>query len=104
MFSKKYLFLLIAVVAVQCSYAQLQAPTVTPDPEYKSYKWDENPKIHTLSPDEQKMGMVVVKDKRIVEYYFEDGNVVMYVTRHMIIRVNSDKAIEESNTVYIPMA
>ncbi len=103
MFSKKYLFLLIAIVAIQCGYAQLQAPTVTPDPEYKSYKWDETPKIHALSPDEQKMGMVVVKDKRIVEYYFEDGNVVMYITRHMIIRVNSDKAIEEANTVYIPM-
>ena len=103
MFSKKYLFLLIGIIVMHCGFAQLQATVTTPDPEYKNYHWNESPKIHDLSPAEQKMGMVVIKDKRIVEYYLKDGDVVMYITRHMIIRVNSDKGIEEVNTVYIPM-
>lgn len=45
--------------------------------------------------------MVVILDKRIIEYYFKDNDIVMYVTNHKIVRVNSDKAIEEANAVYI---
>jgi hypothetical protein len=104
MFSKKILFLLIGIVALNSAFAQLQPLPTNPDPEYKSYHWDDNPKLHDLTPEEQKMGTVVIKDKRIIEYYSKDGDIVMYVTRHMIIRVNSDKAIEEANTVYIPMS
>ncbi|HTB31230.1 MAG TPA: DUF3857 domain-containing protein [Bacteroidia bacterium] len=101
MFSKKYIFLLIGLVALHTVFAQ--ATSGSADPEYKNYHWEENPKLHDLSPAEQKMGMVVIKDKRIVEYSLQNGDVAMYITRHMIIRVNSDKAIEEANTVYIPM-
>ncbi len=103
MFSKKYLFLLVGLISLNYAFSQLQASTFTPDPEYKSYHWDETPKLHDLSASEQKMGMVVVKDKRIIEYYLKDGDIIMYVTHHKIFRVNSDKAIEEVNTVYIPM-
>ena len=100
---KKYLFLLIGLIAAHGVFAQLQASTTYPDAEYKSYHWDSTPRIHKLSPDEQKMGIVVIKDKRIIEYYPLNGDIVMYVTHHMIIRVNSEKAIEEFNTVYIPV-
>ena len=73
-------------------------------PEYEKYHWDTVPKLHKLSPEESKMGMVVIKDKRIIEYSYDSmGNAVMYITRHKIIRVNSEKAVEENNTVYIPM-
>ena len=98
---KKHLFLLIGIIIAYGACAQLHPSTSYPDPEYKNYHWDSNPVIHQLSPDEQKMGMVVIKDKRIIEYYSQDGSIVMYVTRHMIIRVNSEKAIDEANTVYI---
>lgn len=103
MLPKRYLALLIGIVVVHGAFAQLQPSTTYPDPEYKSYHWDSNPKIHELSPDEQKMGEVVILDKRIIEYYPQDGNIMMYITHHRIIRVNSEKAIEENNTAYIPM-
>lgn len=71
-------------------------------PEYKKYNWDSVPKLHQLSAEESKLGEVVIKDKRIIEYYYETpDNLVMYVTRHVIIRVNSEKAVENNNTVYI---
>lgn len=104
MFLKKYIFLLVGIFAINATYAQLQATTTYPDPEYKGYHWDSIPKIHELSADEQNMGTVVIKDKRIIEYYPQNGDIVMYVTHHMIIRVNSDKAIEQFNTVYIPLS
>jgi len=104
MLLKRYFFLLISILALHTTFAQLQASTTYPDAEYKNYHWDTNPKLHQLSPDEQKMGIVVIKDKRIIEYYLENGDISMYVTRHMIVRVNSDKGIEEFNTVYIPMS
>ncbi len=103
MFPKKYLFLLLGIIAIHGAFAQLQPATTYPEPEYKSYHWDANPAIHQLSLNEQKMGMVIIKDKRIIEYYLQDANIMMYVTHHMIIRVNSEKAIEEVNTVYIPV-
>ncbi|HTB05331.1 MAG TPA: hypothetical protein VK806_00160 [Bacteroidia bacterium] len=77
--------------------------TQQPDPEYKHYTWDANPKLHELSADEAKRGEVVIKDKRILEYAFDDKDVCMYITRHTIVRVNSDKAIEENNTIYMGM-
>lgn len=86
-------------------FLRAQTDTLSSAPEYKKYHWDATPKLHQLSAEESKLGIVVVKDKRMIEYYFETpDNVVMYVTHHMIMRVNSDKAVEESNTVYIPMS
>lgn len=32
MFSKKYLFLLISVLSLNCAFSQLQAPSTAPDP------------------------------------------------------------------------
>ncbi len=84
--------------------ANAQEDTSTTAPEYLKYHWDASPKLHQLSNDESKLGIVVIKDKRIIEYHFDTkDNIVMYITHHKIIRVNSDKSIEESNTVYIPM-
>jgi hypothetical protein len=72
--------------------------------EYKKHHWDSIPKLHQLSPEENKLSVVVIKDKRIVESSFDtNNNVAMYVTRHMIIRVNSDEAVEVNNVLYIPM-
>jgi len=103
MFLKKYIPVLIIILMAYGAFAQVQAPTNSPDPEYKNYHWNATPKLHELSPTEQKMGMVIIKDKRIIEYSLLNNNITMYITHHMIIRVNSDKAIEEVNTVYIPM-
>jgi hypothetical protein len=97
------MFILIFAITLQNVFAQKQSPVSYPDPEYKSYHWDDNPKVNTLSPAEEKMGMIVINDKRIIEYCLVQKDIEMYITHHMILWVNSEKAIEEANTVYIPM-
>src|SRR5688500_7095045 len=73
-------------------------------PEYKRYDWEAEAKPHALTEKETKENEVVFRDKRLIEYmYNSQGELVMYVTRHKIIRLNTDKAIEENNKVYIPM-
>jgi hypothetical protein len=82
-----------------------QSDSASQLPEYMKYQWDSVPVIHALSDAESKMGTVVIKEKRIIEYrYDKPGEVAMYVTEHKIIRVNWPDAIEENNTVYISMS
>ena len=72
--------------------------------EHFKYDWDKNPALSILNETEKKEGTVVIKDKRIVEFFYnEKGNLSMYQTRHLRIKVNNDKSIEENNRVYIPM-
>ena len=95
---------LLAIFVSVSLYAQSSLFDSHPDPEYKSYHWDEAPHLHDLTADEEKRNEVVIKDKRILEYaYNEHDSLVMYITHHYIVRVNSDKSIEENNTVYIPL-
>ncbi|HXP50466.1 MAG TPA: hypothetical protein VN922_10950 [Bacteroidia bacterium] len=99
----KRLFLSVLTI---CLFPGLHAQfqTTKLSPEYKSYSWDETPKLHDLTKDEKKRNEVVIKDKRIIEYFFDsDDTLSMYITHHLIVRVNSDKAIEENNTAYVPL-
>src|SRR6266498_5689257 len=76
-------------------------------PEWKKYSWEEDRKPYVLTADEKKKGAEIILDKRFTEIYFDDGpkgpEVNEYYTRHFIISLNSDNAIEEYNTVYISM-
>lgn len=77
---------------------------VAQDFNYKTYEWETRPAIHLLSPEEEKEGAVIIKDTRIIEYAMgEDARLYMAKTLHKIIRVNSDKAMEEYNKVYVPV-
>src|SRR5665213_569909 len=99
---RKILLPVFVICICSIAFAQ-QNSCVKPDPEYKGYKWADTVKLHKLSADEMKRNTVIIKDKRILEYYFVTSDtLVMFTTRHFIVRVNSDKAIEENNTVYIP--
>ncbi len=72
--------------------------------EYAKYDWDALPKPTVLSDQEKKENTIILKDKRIIEYaYNQKGELNLYMTRHRKIKVNSDKAIEENNKIYIPM-
>ena len=90
---KRILFVLIIVTTN--SFAQ----------HYKTYDWEENPKLHELSPAELKEASVGILEKYIVEYsksiFTQDLN--SYETTHSITRVNNEKGISRHNTVYIPM-
>jgi hypothetical protein len=70
--------------------------------EYLKYDWDTDPKLHELRGNETKEGTVILRDKRMHEFFYDiQGNLLLYTTHHRTIKVNSDKSIEENNKVYI---
>ncbi len=77
-------------------------------PAWEKYSWDADPKPLVLSPDEKKEGALIIKDNRIIEIFFDQTgkskDPFTYYTKHIIVNLNSDNAIEEYNTVYIPMS
>ncbi len=72
---------------------------------YKTYDWNENPKLHDLNEKDLKESSIGILEKHIVEY--KKGtfsqNLTSFETTHTITRVNNDKGIGRHNTVYIPM-
>ncbi len=90
---KRIIFILI--IATTNSFAQ----------HYKTYDWNENPKLHNLTEKDLKEPSVGVLKKHIVEYnkgLFSKG-LTSFETTHTITRVNNEKGISKHNTVYIPM-
>ena len=71
-----------------------------------AYDWDSNPQPHTLSVAESANKIVGLKDKRILEYFYDDEkktDLVMYYTKHVIVKVNSTDGIEQFNRIYLPV-
>lgn len=70
---------------------------------HKWYDWENEPKLYELSAEESKSSAVIIKDKRILEYvYDDDKKLVLYETKHKIIRINDDAAAENFNKVVVP--
>lgn len=98
----KRLLTITLLLVVQFAWAQR-----IPKPEWKRYSWEEERRPYKLTPEEAKKSAVILKDKRIIEIFFEGegakAEANTYYTKHVIVRLNSDNAIEEYNKVYIPM-
>lgn len=94
----------LAIFACALNAQQYVQITEIATPEFIHYRWDSIPRLHELTPSEMRSGMVIILDKRIIEYFNAKDSTVMYYTKHEIIRVNSEKAIEEANTVYLPVS
>jgi hypothetical protein len=77
-------------------------------PECFSYTLENDPAPTVLTDEEKKEGAIIIKDKRIVEISFDvtgkSAEPFIYYTKHLQVVLNSDNAIEEYNTVYIPMS
>jgi hypothetical protein len=72
---------------------------------YQSYTWEASPKLHDLTGAEKKENSVNIKLLRSFEYAFvESRELVMYVTVHIIVKVNNEKGVEAKNKVYISRA
>lgn len=68
-----------------------------------NYNWDEHPALHTIDSSEKDLPLVVLKDNRVYEYVYDDGgNLNAVQLHHMILRLNSDDAIDANNKVYLP--
>lgn len=72
---------------------------------HQSYNWIQKRDLLKLGETDHQESAIILKDKRILEYAydFKTERLVIYDTRHKIIRVNSHAAVEEFNKVYIPM-
>ncbi len=86
-------FLLVNAVFAQSSYY------------HQDYDWEELPTLYELEADETAESAVIIKDKRIIEFAYdeESGALLQYETAHKIIRVNDDAGVESYNKVYVPM-
>lgn len=72
---------------------------------YKAYDWDSLPALHALHPTEEQEEEITLRDKRIIQFaYDEQSTLQEYSLKHIIVRVNSDKAIKRNNRIYIPFS
>lgn len=68
---------------------------------YKSYDWDSNP-VYTINGDEKEKDIVLVKEKTVNEFSFEDEMFTEYYLIHKVYWLNSDEQIERYNKMYLP--
>lgn len=73
------------------------------DSSLKNYDWDENRNRCHLTTDEEQLPKIILLNKSVTEYITENEDFVQYKLEHMIIRVNSDEAIESSNKITLSM-
>ncbi len=82
----------------------LTAQDKTPEPFYKTYNWEKSPQLSKITEQEAKEPEIVLKDNKIIEYAYEkSGELIYYITRHHLVKVNNDKGVEGNNRIYIPM-
>lgn len=91
----KNIIFTVLILVTTSSYAQY----------YKTYNWEDNPKLHDITEAEAKASSIGIFEKYIVEYFDSMITKQLYSleTTHTISRVNNDKGINKHNTVYIPM-
>lgn len=78
--------------------------SVSQDFEYEDYQWESTPTWEVLDSAEATEHFIILKNKRVLEYTFDENrDLVVFDTRHKMIRVNDDLAIESFNKVYIPL-
>ncbi len=72
---------------------------------YIEYDWEENPEFEVTSTENVDLNAVVLKDLKVVEFYFdEDYNTIMQLyTVHTKVQVNTHEAVELYNKHYMPM-
>ncbi len=69
----------------------------------KGYDWSAKPKLQDLEKVYSKEQAVVVKDHRVIRYFFNaTDNFMKSELVHKIIRVNTDLALEQYNKVFVP--
>lgn len=91
-------FCLFMLLGMSSGFAQAFAHT--------EYDWAEKPAITKTDRDSSEALEVVLKEKMIVEFYYDPGfnNALLeYFTWHKKIKVNSSNAIQRNNKVYISM-
>lgn len=71
--------------------------------ETNPYKWEEKRQRYELSPEEEQLPEIILKDHIAYTYAHEDNQFVMYSVYHRIVRVNTAEAIQRHNRISISM-
>lgn len=68
-------------------------------------EWKKHPALHPLTPQEEKLGAVIINDVRRIEYVDEKqkdkDRVIEYRTFHRLIHLNDNIGIEAYNKIYL---
>ena len=76
----------------------LIASTVYSQNFYSTYNWDNNIDF----PKDSSEKKVILLEKEVVEYIYENNNLVQYNLKHNIEFINSNEEVENNNIKYIP--
>jgi hypothetical protein len=72
--------------------------------EHKTYTWHTYRNLSLLTDSENRETALILKDKHIIEYVYDNNNELKVVeTIHKIIRVNTTEAVSMFNKIFIPM-
>lgn len=72
--------------------------------EYKEYDWLTNPALHEIAEEDKQHEEIILKYKVAFEVVNELASAYEYHLKHEITKVNSDKAVERNNRVYLPLS
>ena len=92
--------LTLTFLFISLSFFAQDPPPEVLTPIVMDYNWVENPAYHVNASDTNEL--IAVKDKKIIEYFFEKEGLVEYVVKHKVLWLNSDQAIEDNNKIYLP--
>ena len=91
-------------ILILCAIWLLNSYSFSQGIVYADYDWKTDPKPFKLSNSEKQLGELILKEKQAIEYSFDvsTNQFLQYELLHRILRVNSNKAIEQNNRIYIP--
>lgn len=71
--------------------------------EYEDYTWEDEPNFETpkIVGD---ISEVIVKDKTVLEYYFDGNGFYQFDLRHKVTYIASEAGVEENNKIYLSSA
>lgn len=91
-------------IVFSCLVLLLPGYLTAQDIDYKDHRW-EDAAIQPLSDTEKQEPALILKDKRVIEYYKDEKDgYSYYYTRHKRIHINEEKSIEEYNKIYLPVS
>ncbi|MFY0654427.1 MAG: DUF3857 domain-containing protein [Cyclobacteriaceae bacterium] len=72
--------------------------------DYDPFTWESKRKLTALSDSEKQIPMYNIKLSKSYQYTYDPANseLICYVTKHHIVRVNNDEALSKNNRIYIP--
>lgn len=68
------------------------------------YQFNDSIQLSSIDPEYVEEEEVLLLDKTIHEFVLSENSLDEYVLKHIAVYVNSEKAIEENNKVYLPLS